>query len=186
MMSAFLSSASHYMRPLTTVAGVSTVLWVAFAPVIALASSGVARAWGWVGTVLTAVAVLATLLAAAFSPNRTGTRLRWIAYSFFMAPFGPACFWTWGVDREPERNWRSRGSLWLLAGTAAAILVLAALARVDPTNMELWLRSGAGIVCVLGLWQATLITRGRSYLLPLGAIVLAVGLLTVVNTMGIR
>ena len=137
-------------------------------------------------TVLTAAAVLATLVGAGLSPHPWTTRLRWIAFSFFVAPFGPTCFWTWGVGREPEKGWTLRSSLYLLAGTGAAILVLGLLAQVNVASAETWARAVVGIVCVLGLWHATLMTRGRSFLLPLTGIAIAVGLLVAVNGMAIE
>jgi hypothetical protein len=174
------------MRVFTAVAGVNTVLWVAFAPIIAAASSGVSSAWSSSATILTGAALVCTLFGAALLGEAWSTRVRWMAFSFLVAPFGPTCFWAFGVDPKSGENVASRGTPFLLAGSGAALLALGAATHVEPSNIEAWVRGAAGVACVMGLWYATLLSRGRSCLLPLIAMVASVGLFIGLNALSLH
>lgn len=182
MMKGLVKKVTRPMLLLTAAAGLNTVLWVAFAPIVVSRSPIVALDWSWIVTTLSVLAVVGTLVGAALLAGHWTTRLRWLAFSFFVTPFGPTCFWVWGAGNEPSGSWMVRGHLYLTAASCSLLVVLAALAHVNPANPEAWLRAGAGLACVLGLWHATLVTRGKSYLWPLVAIAVAVGLLMAVNS----
>ena len=186
MTSALVERVAGLMRVFTAVAGVNTVLWVAFSPVVAAASPEAVSAWSSSAKVLTGAALLCTLFGAAMLGAAWSTRVRWMAFSFLVAPFGPTCFWAFGADPKSGETVTGKGAPYLLVGSGAALIALGAATHVEPSNIEAWIRGVAGVACVLGLWYTTLLSRGKSCLLPLIAIVASVGLFIGVNALDLH